>query len=248
MPSKGNISFVEAEYRKAISEKIPCLVYFKDEQTPVLPIFVEQETTNIERLKSFKSELKSKHVVSWFSTPQDLARIVATDLHKYLLDNVLPDKQYLLSPVSLTDIIPRAMLELVLEGLSQRFQIPIGIFAPEKDRDFYFYPSHLHFSEYCKMIRGTRKGMKLCYEADRKFAWECMRSGKPTIYKCHTGLIDFAVPIYVGGNNVGAIFAGQVVHKQQKESSVGEVSSFAREIGVDEKSSLFSPKWLTKTL
>jgi hypothetical protein len=68
-------------------------------------------------------------VVSSFSSPDDLARIVLADIHQHIVDTYVAKDSGNRAAVSLSEIIPRGLLKLVLEGLSQRLQIPIGIYA-----------------------------------------------------------------------------------------------------------------------
>lgn len=231
VPPELDISFVQAEYQRATERGLPCFVYFKDDQTPVLPSYVERDATKAEQLCRFKAALQEAHIVSRFTGPEDLAQQVATDLHKFIIENVLCKGERTGEEISLSDVIPRSMLELVLEGLSQRFRMPIGIFTPTKQGHFYSYPRHLNFARYCRLIRERPEGMRLCQEADLKFAKKCMRSRKPVIYQCHAGFTDFAVPIHIGATTAGAIFGGQIVVKDQKEASLTEVKKLAERLG-----------------
>jgi len=227
-----SVSFVELEYERARERGVPCFVYLKDENTPVLPSFVEQSPDGALRLRDFRNRLKTNHVVAFFSSAHDLSQRIATDLHKYVIQNFLRGQQSIRGTISLADIIPPSMLELVLEGLSQRCQIPIGLFSPNPHGGYYSYPRHLHFSPYCKMLREFPEGRNLCERMDVDFAKKCMESGKPVIYECHAGVTDFAVPMWVGGKCVGALFGGQMVVDDQKTKSLGAVEKVASRFGV----------------
>jgi hypothetical protein len=73
-------SIAQLEYQEAQRHKIPSLVYLLDEERqPILPKFVDIGES-AERLKRFKAELKNKHVVSFFTTPDDLAKRIILDL------------------------------------------------------------------------------------------------------------------------------------------------------------------------
>src|SRR5262249_40405517 len=59
---------------------LPALIYLIDEQKqPVLPKFVETGEGAL-KLKALKDELKKRYMVSFFTTPEDLAKRVAQDL------------------------------------------------------------------------------------------------------------------------------------------------------------------------
>lgn len=50
---------------------------------------------------------------------------------------------------------------------------------------------------------------------------EAVKTGKPYIYTCKSGLIDFAAPIIIGGHHVGTVLGGQLVNsKDAKEKSL----------------------------
>lgn len=73
-------SMTHLEYEEATKLKLPSLIYLIDEQTqPILPKFVETGE-KAECLKALKEELKKKYVVSFFTTPEDLAKKIAQDL------------------------------------------------------------------------------------------------------------------------------------------------------------------------
>ncbi|WP_243454571.1 PocR ligand-binding domain-containing protein [Desulfosporosinus fructosivorans] len=82
-----------------------------------------------------------------------------------------------------------------------------------------------------KGSRTTECGDKRCAESHRKGGEEAARTGKPVVYECHAGLIDFAAPIMVDGQLIGTILGGQVLTDVPNEAKYREV---AKEIGVGE--------------
>jgi hypothetical protein len=74
----------EAEYRRARELNIPCLIYIKDDNAPVIPAYMEREPEKASKLEGLKRELKQNHTVSFFSIPDNLATQVITDLHNLL--------------------------------------------------------------------------------------------------------------------------------------------------------------------
>ena len=68
----------ENEYRKAKQMSIPCLIYFKDEKTKVLPDYIEKDPEKNDLLRRFKDDLKNQNTVVYFSSPDDLAKRVAS--------------------------------------------------------------------------------------------------------------------------------------------------------------------------
>lgn len=73
-------SLTQLEYEEAQRLRLPSLIYLLDEERqPVLPKYIEFGES-AERLQEFKRSLKSSHVVSIFTSPEDLAVRVSQDL------------------------------------------------------------------------------------------------------------------------------------------------------------------------
>ena len=87
------------------------------------------------------------------------------------------------------------------------------------------------YTSFCKdFVHSTTIGDKRCAECHRKGGKEAARTGKPYIYTCHAGLIDFAAPILIQDKQIGTILGGQVLIKNPEQLKYIQVS---KEIGVD---------------
>ena len=88
------------------------------------------------------------------------------------------------------------------------------------------------YTSFCiDFVHSTKTGDDRCAESHRKGGQEATRTGRPYVYKCHAGLIDFAAPIIVNGIQMGTILGGQIYTTKPEEESVRKT---AREIGVNE--------------
>lgn len=67
-----------------------------------------------------------------------------------------------------------------------------------------------NFTGFCEELRKYPEYRKLCYHCDACGGRKAKKEGKPYVYICHTGLVDYAIPIIVEEKYVGAILAGQV--------------------------------------
>jgi DNA-binding NarL/FixJ family response regulator len=77
-------SLTQLEYEEAQTVRLPTLVYLMNEDLhPVLPKHVETGPS-AEKLSTFKAKLKQAHVVSFFSSPEDLAAKVTQDVVRLL--------------------------------------------------------------------------------------------------------------------------------------------------------------------
>jgi LytS/YehU family sensor histidine kinase len=66
------------------------------------------------------------------------------------------------------------------------------------------------FTKFCNYLRKIDEYKEICYQCDAHGGLHANIKGEPYVYKCHSGLVDFAVPIMVNGNYLGAILSGQV--------------------------------------
>lgn len=72
-------SFTQLEYEEAIKNNIPILIYIIDDNHPIPPKFVDLDK-KAELLSGFKKLLTKNHTVSYFTTPNDLGKKLASDL------------------------------------------------------------------------------------------------------------------------------------------------------------------------
>lgn len=66
------------------------------------------------------------------------------------------------------------------------------------------------FTDFCRVLRENEEYRELCYFCDACGGRRAKKNGRPYIYICHAGLVDFAIPILVEGQYVGAILSGQI--------------------------------------
>jgi len=66
------------------------------------------------------------------------------------------------------------------------------------------------FTAFCAKGRANSNFKDLCYQCDAHGGLHAAITGKPHVYICHAGLIDFAVPLIYEGNYYGAIMGGQI--------------------------------------
>ncbi|KNZ41367.1 sensor histidine kinase [Acetobacterium bakii] len=108
--------------------------------------------------------------------------------------------------LKITDIIDVE----VLQRIQDSFSSATGLAAVTVDYKGNPITEYSNFSEFCNCVRKDSGNRDCCYHSDAHGGIESARSGKPSIYICHGGLVDLAVPIMVKGNYLGAILAGQV--------------------------------------
>lgn len=67
-----------------------------------------------------------------------------------------------------------------------------------------------NFSDFCMMMRNNEQCRQCCFQSDAHGGLEATRRNRPAIYRCHAGPVDFAIPIMIRGQYMGAFMAGQV--------------------------------------
>ncbi|WPC40343.1 PocR ligand-binding domain-containing protein [Clostridium sp. JS66] len=88
------------------------------------------------------------------------------------------------------------------------------------------------YTDLClKLTQSTKAGDDRCAESHKRGGEEAARTGRPYVYTCHAGLIDFAAPILVEGRQIGTILGGQILTSAPDESKFRKT---AKEIGVNE--------------
>lgn len=134
------------------------------------------------------------------------------------------------------DVSTLTMADIIDIDFLQRFQdsfaLGVGLTAVSVDVEGNLVTRPSFWSKFCmEYTRKSEAGGKGCMECDRKGGEQAARTGKPAIYECHAGLIDFAAPIMIEGRQIGSILGGQVLTSPPEESKYRKI---ARDIGVNE--------------
>lgn len=131
------------------------------------------------------------------------------------------------SIVTLQDIIDLDFLQ----KFQDYFAESLGVASISVDIDGNPVTKPSNFTKFCMdYTRGSKAGSARCIECDRKGGEESARTGKPSIYDCHAGLVDFGTPIMLEGRQIGSIIGGQVLTSTPDEEYYRKV---AQEIGVN---------------
>ncbi|KAF5090564.1 Sensory domain found in PocR [anaerobic digester metagenome] len=120
----------------------------------------------------------------------------------------------------------------VLQQFQDSFAKALGMASISVDNVKGSITEPSNFTDFCmKYTRGSAEGNKRCLSCDVNGGKKAGTTGKPAVYSCHAGLVDFAAPIVVDGVQIGAILGGQVLDAPPDEDKFRKI---AREIGVDE--------------
>ncbi|MDF2569677.1 MAG: norR 16 [Sporomusa sp.] len=132
-----------------------------------------------------------------------------------------------MATVSLTELIELSFLQ----EFQDNFALSVGMASLTEDSDGNAITHPSCFCKFCtNIIRSTPVGRKRCLESEMLGVADAIRTGRPAVYYCHAGLIDFVAPIILDGVSIGAIFGGQILTEVPNEEKCRRI---ANDIGVD---------------
>ncbi|MFZ5975875.1 MAG: sensor histidine kinase [Bacillota bacterium] len=100
--------------------------------------------------------------------------------------------------------------EDILQEIQDEYSQATGFAAVTVDYRGGPVTHYSNFTDFCKLMRRNEKCRQCCYQSDAHGGLEAARLGKPAVYRCHSGLVDFAIPIIIRGQYMGSLMAGQV--------------------------------------
>ncbi|MCD2346615.1 PocR ligand-binding domain-containing protein [Clostridium guangxiense] len=139
----------------------------------------------------------------------------------------MPNDSFNLENIKLKDIIDLDFLQKFQDDFGESMEIA----SITVNMDGVPITKPTRYTNFCsKYTQSNEKGIKKCAESHRIGGEEAARTGKPYIYTCHAGLIDFAVPIIIDGKQFGTILGGQIVFSKVDEEKILKTAS---ELGLD---------------
>ena len=131
--------------------------------------------------------------------------------------------------LKLTDLIDISILQKFQDAFSKFVQMS----SLTADENGVAITEGSNFTRFCNdLTRKSELGCKNCEECDKLGGINALKNGKPTVYRCHAGLIDFAAPIIVDDCILGSFMGGQVCTKPIDEDFIRRK---AVEYGIDEE-------------
>lgn len=128
--------------------------------------------------------------------------------------------------LTLLDVIDRA----TLQSLQDAFADATGMAALTTDQNG-AVTELSNPTDFCMYYtRKSPVGCERCNQCDLQGGSEASRTGRPSVYYCHGGLVDFAAPIIVNGKHLGSLIGGQVLPEEPDEEKFRKI---AVEIGVN---------------
>jgi len=130
--------------------------------------------------------------------------------------------------VKLTELIDPEILQKLQDSLSGYIGMA-GLIADENGTPV---TAGSGFTDFCmNLTRKSSLGCLRCEKCDKQGALKTLENGKPTVYHCHAGLVDYAAPIMLEDTFIGSIIGGQVLTDPLEEDNFRRT---ARELSIDE--------------
>jgi ligand-binding sensor protein len=130
------------------------------------------------------------------------------------MENFIDNKSSNKLKIQLKDVID---IEL-LQRFQDNFAESMDVASVTVDMDGKPVTKPSSYTSFCmNYTQSTDIGKNRCAQSHKRGGEEAAKTGRPYIYKCHAGLIDFAAPIIVDGMQIGTILGGQVLTSKPKE-------------------------------
>ncbi len=129
----------------------------------------------------------------------------------------------------ITEIINPQTLKEINEAFANTFDVTMLLTDPEGG--YIVGPDNL--SEFCQIIRSSKKGLEGCISSDQILAKRAKCKSEPIINHCsNAGLIDAVLPIIINGRHVASWLVGQFCPSEATENTVRQT---ALKVGEDER-------------
>ena len=107
--------------------------------------------------------------------------------------------------IDIRDIVTDEILKL-----QESFANATGFGVVFTDKDGNHIGEGSNFQKICQAINATEEGKASCAMSNHHAIDLAMKTGKPSIYVCHAGMVNIEIPIVIDGEFIGAFTAGQV--------------------------------------
>ncbi|WP_439236578.1 sensor histidine kinase [Lonepinella koalarum] len=85
------------------------------------------------------------------------------------------------------------------------------------------------FSDFCRICRESPTFANQCFQCDKAGGLAAMRANKPVVYRCNCGFVEFAVPLIVNEEYLGAFISGQIRVEGNREEDIPYIVDHSEE-------------------
>lgn len=124
-------------------------------------------------------------------------------------------------------------LEQLLDVLKDFYRITrirIAVFD-EQFRELIAYPENR--PAFCRLIRSCEAGRRACVQCDQNAGRIASKQKSAYIYRCHAGLTEAIMPLYVGDVLAGYLLFGHIFSYGSREAGWQVIRHFCKDYPVD---------------
>lgn len=180
------------------------------------------------RLKATSLEIE-ENILETSSTKTSSLEILSIEEQLKKVENIEDKKKSAKDfPYTIGELIDLEQLEKIQDNFAKA----LGIASVTVDNNGVPVTKASEFTDFCmKYTRNSTEGLKRCANCDVGGGTLSAKTNKPSVYRCHAGLVDFGVPILIDDIQVGSILGGQVLTAQPDDEKFRKT---ADEIGINE--------------
>lgn len=138
----------------------------------------------------------------------------------------------------LLNFVDIEVMKGILEAFTETTQLMANIVDIE-GRSIFSRDNFDKCCSFCKLIHGMEGGLERCRAAYKRYGKQAALFGEPYIFRCPAGLVEWAAPIIVQGEQLGSVICGQVLMWEPEDFFWVELREFNREL-TDDFTELFA--------
>jgi len=108
------------------------------------------------------------------------------------------------------------------------------IFVDKKGKIFLSTTSDGFLCNFCKLIQSSSEGEKRCFKSFSNGMLKSAEYGFPYIFRCHTGIIEWAAPFLHEGELLGSFISGGVLMRKPDSSFLKDIKKLDKSLGLKE--------------
>jgi len=108
------------------------------------------------------------------------------------------------------------------------------IFVDKKGKIFLSSTSDGFLCNICKLIQSSSEGEKRCFKSFSNSMLQSAEYGFPYIFRCHTGIIEWAAPFLFEGEFLGCFISGGILMRKPDSSFLKEIKKVDKSLGLKE--------------
>lgn len=114
-----------------------------------------------------------------------------------------------------------------LKTIQTTFSKAMGVALVVVDKDGIPVIEPSGFCEFCTLCRQNPQFADKCFQCDNAGGRAAMLADKPVVYRCSCGFVEFAVPLIVQNQYLGAFISGQVRVEAEKEKMIPYILDYS---------------------